>query len=126
MDVLEYKGYVTKVHYDAEAQVLYGKVQGIVDAVNYESATMDGVEAAFHDSVDRYLAFCAAVGRRPCKAFKGQFNVRMKPALHKAMAAWAIAHETTLNAAVEEAVRTFLEREQEKADTEQAQNEGMA
>lgn len=42
------------------------------------------------------------------------------------MAAWAMAHETTLNAAVEEAVRTFLEREQEKADTEQAQNEGMA
>ena len=116
MDVLEYKGYVTKVHYDAEAQVLYGKVQGIVDAVNYESATMDGVEAAFHDSVDRYLAFCAAVGRRPCKAFKGQFNVRIKPALHKAMVQWAMQHEITLNAAVEEAVRTFLEREQAAAE----------
>lgn len=116
MDVLEYKGYVTKVHYDAEAQVLYGKVQGIVDAVNYESATMDGVEAAFHDAVDRYLAFCAAVGRRPCKAFKGQFNVRIKPALHKAMVQWAMQHEITLNAAVEEAMRTFLEREQAAAE----------
>ena len=116
MDVLEYKGYVTKVHYDAEAKVLYGKVQGIVDAVNYESATMDGVEAAFHDSVDRYLAFCAAVGRRPCKAFKGQFNVRIKPALHKAMVQWAMQHEITLNAAVEEAMRTFLEREQAAAE----------
>lgn len=116
MDILEYKGYVTKVQYDAEAQVLYGKVQGIVDAVNYESATMDGVEAAFHDSVDRYLAFCAAVGRRPCKAFKGQFNVRIKPALHKAMVQWAMQHEITLNAAVEEAVRTFLEREQAAAE----------
>lgn len=116
VDILEYKGYVTKVHYDAEAQVLYGKVQGIVDAVNYESATMDGVEAAFHDSVDRYLAFCAAVGRRPCKAFKGQFNVRIKPALHKAMAQWAMQNEITLNAAVEEAMRTFLEREQAAAE----------
>lgn len=116
MDVLEYKGYVTKVHYDAEAKVLYGKVQGIVDAVNYESATMDGVEAAFHDAVDRYLAFCAAVGRRPCKAFKGQFNVRIKPALHKAMVRWAMQNEITLNAAVEEAVRTFLEREQAAAE----------
>lgn len=116
MDVLEYKGYVTKVQYDAAAQVLYGKVQGIVDAVNYESATMDGVEAAFHDSVDRYLAFCAAVGRRPCKAFKGQFNVRIKPALHKAMVRWAMQNEITLNAAVEEAMRTFLEREQAAAE----------
>lgn len=116
MDILEYKGYVTKVQYDTAAKVLYGKVQGIVDAVNYESATMDGVEAAFHDSVDRYLAFCAAVGRRPCKAFKGQFNVRIKPALHKAMVRWAMQNEITLNAAVEEAVRTFLEREQAAAE----------
>ena len=116
MDILEYKGYVTKVQYDAAAKGLYGKVQGIVDAVNYERATMDGVEAAFHDSVDRYLAFCAAVGRRPCKAFKGQFNVRMKPALHKAMVQWAMQHEITLNAAVEEAMRTFLEREQAAAE----------
>lgn len=108
MDVLEYKGYVTKVHYDVETKKLYGKVQGIVDAVNYESDTIDGVEAAFHDSVDRYLEFCAAVKRRPCKAFKGQFNVRMKPAMHKAMAVWAMEHDTTLNAAMEEAVRTFL------------------
>lgn len=119
VDILEYKGYVTKVQYDAAAKVLYGKVQGIVDAVNYESATMDGVEAAFHDAVDRYLAFCAAVGRRPCKAFKGQFNVRIKPALHKAMVRWAMQNEITLNAAVEEAVRTFLEREQEKTDAEE-------
>ena len=119
MDILEYKGYVTKVQYDAAAKVLYGKVQGIVDAVNYESATMDGVEAAFHDAVDRYLAFCAAVGRRPCKAFKGQFNVRIKPALHKEMVRWAMQNEITLNAAVEEAVRTFLEREQEKMDAEE-------
>lgn len=116
MDILEYKDYVTKVQYDAAAKVLYGKVQGIVDAVNYESATMDGVEAAFHDAVDRYLAFCAAVGRRPCKAFKGQFNVRIKPALHKAMVQWAMQHEITLNAAVEEAMRTFLEREQAAAE----------
>lgn len=118
MDVLEYKGYVTKVHYDAKAHLLYGKVQGIVDAVNYESTTIEGVEAAFHDSVDRYLDFCSAVKRRPAKAFKGQFNVRLKPALHKAMALWAMEHHTTLNTAMEEAVCTFL------AHQEAANNQG--
>ena len=44
MNVLEYRGYVTKVHFDAEGHRLYGKVQGIVDAVNYESTTIDGVD----------------------------------------------------------------------------------
>lgn len=110
-DVLEYKGYVTKVQYDAKRQVLCGKVQGIVDAVNYESAEMDGVEAAFHEAVDRYLAFCDNVGRRPCKAFKGQFNVRLAPALHKGLAEWAMQHDVTLNTAVEQAIRQFLENE---------------
>lgn len=110
MNVLEYRGYVTKVHYDAESRRLYGKVQGIVDAVNYESTTIDGVEAAFHDAVDRYLAFCDNVGRRPARAFKGQFNVRIKPEQHKEMVLWAMHHNTTLNAVVERAIQTFLDR----------------
>ena len=110
MNVLEYRGYVTKVHFDAEGQRLYGKVQGIVDAVNYESTTIDGVEAAFHDAVDRYLAFCDNVGRRPVRAFKGQFNVRIKPEQHKEMVLWAMHHNTTLNAVVERAIQTFLDR----------------
>lgn len=110
MDVLEYRGYVTKVHYDAQRRLLYGKVQGIIDAVNYESTTIDGVEAALHDAVDHYLAFCANVGRRPARAFKGQFNVRLKPALHKDIVLWAMHHNTTLNSAVEQAVQEFLAR----------------
>ncbi len=117
MNVLEYRGYVTKVHFDAEGHRLYGKVQGIVDAVNYESTTIDGVEAAFHDAVDCYLAFCDNVGRRPARAFKGQFNVRIKPEQHKEMVLWAMHHNTTLNAAVECAIQTFLDeiaREAEK------------
>lgn len=36
-------------------------------AVNDESNEIDGVNAAFHDAVDRYLAFCANVVRHPCK-----------------------------------------------------------
>lgn len=109
MDVMEYRGYVTKVHYDVGRQLLYGKVQGIIDAVNYESTTIDGVEAAFHDAVDRYLAFCDNVGRRPARAFKGQFNIRIKPDLHREMVLWAMHHNTTLNAAVECAIQTFLD-----------------
>lgn len=69
-DVLEYKGYVAKVTFDVQAHLLRGKVQGIVDSVDFESDSLDGVEAAFQDAVDRYLAFCAAVGRRPAERSK--------------------------------------------------------
>lgn len=36
-NILEYKGYVVKVCYDAKRCLLYGKVDGIVDAVNFET-----------------------------------------------------------------------------------------
>ena len=36
--VLTYKGYVAKVEFDRKRGLLYGTVQGIRDAVNFESA----------------------------------------------------------------------------------------
>lgn len=108
-NVLEYKGYMTKVLYDAEEQTLYGKVDGIVDAVTYECTDVTAVEAAFHDSVDRYLAFCEHAGRRPCKAYKGQFNIRIEPSLHRQLAIFAAQNNETMNATVEKAIQAYLE-----------------
>ncbi|MEE0511413.1 MAG: type II toxin-antitoxin system HicB family antitoxin [Peptococcaceae bacterium] len=117
-NVLEYKGYITKVQYDVQRQVLYGKVDGIIDSVDFESPTTDGAATAFKDSVNRYLAFCSNVGRRPAKPYKGQFSLRMQPKYHKEMAIWAATHDTTLNAAMELAAKQFLERENNKTDCE--------
>lgn len=47
-NILEYKGYVVKVCYDAKRCLLYGKVDGIVDAVNFETENPREVEQAFH------------------------------------------------------------------------------
>ena len=46
-NILEYKGYVVKVCYDAKRCLLYGKVDGIVDAVNFETENPREVEQAF-------------------------------------------------------------------------------
>lgn len=108
-NVLEYKGYVTKVVFDAGRGMLVGKVDGIVDAVTFESKDVDGVEAAFHNAVDHYLTFCENVGRRPAKPYKGQFNVRVDPYLHKALTLLAAEHDETLNATVEHALREYVE-----------------
>ncbi len=108
-NILEYKGYMVKVCYDAKRCLLYGKVDGIVDAVNFETENPREVEQAFHDAVDHYLHFCESVGRRPAKAYKGQFNVRIAPELHKSISLWAAAHDMTMNAAVERAIERFVE-----------------
>ena len=46
-NILEYKGYYTKVLYSAEDQVLYGKIEGIKDLVNFECENLGEVEQEF-------------------------------------------------------------------------------
>ena len=82
-NVLEYKGYYTKVEYSAEDQVLFGKIEGIKDLVSFECEKLGDVEMEFHEAVDDYLAFCKDLGESPDKPYKGQFNVRIPPELHR-------------------------------------------
>lgn len=107
-NILEYKGYMTKVMYDGEEGLLYGKVEGIIDAVTFQTAKIEQVAAAFHEAVDHYLTFCENVGRRPAKAYKGQFNVRIDPELHRRLSLLAAKEEVTLNKVVESALEDYV------------------
>jgi predicted HicB family RNase H-like nuclease len=75
-NILEYKGYHTKVEYIAENDCLYGKIEGINDLVTFEAHDLKSVKKEFHDAVDDYLAFCEEIGQEPQKEYKGLFNVR--------------------------------------------------
>lgn len=61
--VLEYKGYHTYIHYSAVDKVLYGKIEGIKDLVDFESESAVEIENEFHKAVDDYIAFCKEVGK---------------------------------------------------------------
>ena len=106
--VMEYKGYRTKIEFDADALLLHGKVEGINDLVTFESADASQIEAEFHAAVDDYLDFCQEVGKPPEKEYKGLFNVRIRPELHKRIAAEAIKRNMTMNAVVEQAIRAYV------------------
>lgn len=57
-DILEYKGYTTKVKYSNEDNVFFGKIEGINSLVNFEAESADEVKDAFEEAVNDYLAFC--------------------------------------------------------------------
>lgn len=61
---MTYKGFRTIVKYSKEDKVYYGKIEDILDLVNYESENYEGLEKAFHEAVDDYLVFCEEVKRR--------------------------------------------------------------
>jgi len=108
MNHMSYKGYLGTVEYSADDHCLYGKLAFIRDLVNYEGETVTELEAAFKASVDSYLAMCTKLGKQPNEPFKGTFNVRTTPELHRK--AVLAAGDISLNAFVSQAIAEKVER----------------
>ena len=95
--------------FDADKPSVYGVVEGINDFINFESSEISGIEQEFHNAVDDYLAFCSELGKKPEKEYKGQFNVRISPELHKKLTIVSLKNDDSLNASVEKAIRAYIE-----------------
>ena len=108
-DLIEYKGYVGSVRYSDEDEVFHGKLEGITDLVTYEGTDVATLKSAFHEAVDDYLAMCEKKKQAPQQPFRGTFNVRVGPILHKRAAVYAAGHQRKLNSVVAEALEKFLE-----------------
>lgn len=108
-NTMEYKGYVGSVEFSEADALFFGKVLGIRALISYEGSTAAELVGDFHDAVDDYLALCAAEGTEPEKAYKGSFNIRIDPDLHKRAAVYAVEHQTTLNHLVATALKNALD-----------------
>ena len=111
MKNLEYKGYTGSIEYSKEDGHLYGKVLGIKGLISYEGATGKKLEADFMDAIDTYLADCKQDRVAPEKPFKGSFNVRISPKLHRKAALLAMEEKTSLNGFVAESIRERINKE---------------
>lgn len=114
LNVLEYNGYFTKIHYSSNDNVLHGKIEGINDLVTFESGSCDTIEEEFHAAVDDYLEFCKEVGKEPDKTYKGSFNIRIPPELHKRADYLAKKQGKTLNQLVSDAISSYLDGPENK------------
>lgn len=108
-ETLEYKGYVATVKIDFDDGVLFGKIEGINDLVNFEGTNLEEVKKAFQEAVDDYLEFCQTVGKTPDKAYKGSFNIRVDSELHRRAAVIAVRRNISLNQFVAEAIEEAVE-----------------
>ena len=103
--MMEYKGYLGKVEFDAEAGTLHGEVVGIRDVVTFQGESVEEVEKAFRESVDDYLAFCNERGEEPDKPCSGKFVVRLDTDLHRKLNLVATAEGESLNSWVSERLK---------------------
>jgi predicted HicB family RNase H-like nuclease len=107
-NTMEYKGYVGTVEFSESDGLFYGKVMGIRALISYDGTNAHELVEDFHGAVDDYLALCEAEGIQPEKAYKGSFNVRISPELHKRAVICAAENQMTLNSFVESAMRQAL------------------
>src|SRR5450759_3500625 len=108
VDILKYKDYEGTAELDMTRQVCRGKILFIDDLVTYEAASPAELQKEFEEAVDDYIQTCANLKREPQKPLKGQFNVRVPPALHKAAALRALADNVSLNDVVVRALDAFV------------------
>ena len=107
-NTMEYKGYLGSVEFSEEDALFYGKVMGIRALISYEGTNAAELVTDFHGAVDDYLELCAQSGTEPEKAYKGSFNVRISPELHKQAVIAAMSHNMSLNSFVETSIQQAL------------------
>ncbi len=102
--MMEYKGYVGQVEFDDHANIFHGEVINLRDVVTFQGATVEELRAAFRESVEDYLEFCAERGESPDRPYSGKFMVRLEPDLHKRLAIQAKKQRKSLNVFVHDAL----------------------
>jgi predicted HicB family RNase H-like nuclease len=100
MNVMNHKGYMARIEFDAEDGLFVGRIAGINDIVGFHGSSVEELKAAFREAVDDYIETCRTVGKSPDKPFSGQVMVRVRPEVHakaalaaqlsgKSLAQWA-------------------------------------
>lgn len=108
MKTLSYNGYEGTVDVDIDEGVCRGKLLFVPDLVTYVAETPKLLKAAFEEAVDDYLTTCEELGREARKPFRGSFNVRVTPDLHRDAALRAARDEVALNEVVVRALDCYL------------------
>lgn len=103
-NVLEHKGYTGTVEFSAADEVFFGKINGIRDVVTFEADSVAKLKRAFHEAVDDYIDTCVKLNKDPDKEFKGSFNVRIKPRLHRLAVIKSTTMKISLNQFVEQVI----------------------
>lgn len=107
-NTMEYKGYIGSVEFSEKDGVFFGKVMGIRALISYEGTNAKELVQDFHGAVDEYLNICMEEGIDPEKAYKGSFNIRISPELHKQLVMCAVSQQITLNRLVENALQKYV------------------
>lgn len=103
-DILFFKDFIGTVHYSTDDETFYGKIEGINDLVTFEGNSVSDLKSSFEEAVEDYIELCQLQNKEIFKSFKGSFNVRISPDLHKKAVQKSQVLGISLNQFVEKAI----------------------
>lgn len=109
-NMLEYKDFIGSVVYSSKDNILFGKVIGINSLISYEGDSIKSLRDDFQEAIDNYLDICEETKILPEKSYKGSFNVRVSPILHKELVLLSSSRGVSLNSVVCEAIDVYVSK----------------
>ena len=103
-NVIRYLDYVALVEIDQDAKLFHGRVLGMRDVLDFHGDTVEKLEAAFRETVDDYVSWCAEEGESPQKSWQGKMTFRPSDTLRNRIATAAAVQGVSINAFMEAAL----------------------
>jgi predicted HicB family RNase H-like nuclease len=103
-DVMQYNNFIGSVHFNADDEIFYGKIEGINDLATFEGESVKNLKKAYEEAVEVYLHLCEQVGKPALKSYKGSFNVRIPQELHRQTVQKALMSGISLNQLIQKAL----------------------
>lgn len=103
-DILKHEGFIGSLHFSAADNCFFGRIEGIDDLITFEGQDVDGLKNAFFEAVADYKALCSLANKHLQKSYKGSFNVRIAPELHKKAVKTSLMLGISLNQLVQKAI----------------------
>lgn len=103
-DILRHGDFIGSVHFSAEDDCFFGKLEGIDDLVTFEGRDVAELKRSFREAVEDYIDLCRRSGKPLFKSYGGTFNIRMPADLHRKAARRSALLGISLNQLVQRAV----------------------
>ena len=108
-NIMKYGDFIASIRYSPEDDIFFGKVEGVNGLVVFEGKTTAELKRDFKAAAESYLQMCAEKSIPVFKSYKGSFNVRISPGLHRKADETAKLQGMSLNQLVGNAIRRELE-----------------
>ena len=108
-DNLIYKDFLGSVHFSAKDDCFFGKIEGIDDLVTFEGQDVKAIKKSFREAVEDYIELCNITKKPLLKSYKGSFNIRIAPDLHKKAVQKSLMLGISLNQLVQKAIEREVE-----------------